>query len=78
MKMNPLIPLIPAVAAGFVAFMATWLAGCFVADFVLHIPANSWRMLFGFVVGSAGIFAMNRVAAAFRHGGVWRHLLPSR
>lgn len=46
-----------ATVAGAIAFMAVWVAGCALADFVLHLSANSWRMLFGFVVGTIALSA---------------------
>lgn len=41
---------------GFIVFLCVWVIGCYAADEIMHLPADSWRMLFGFVVGSVGLF----------------------
>lgn len=53
-KLARLKLMLASTLCGFMAFVGVWIAGCYFADEVIHLPANSWRMAFGFVVGSVG------------------------
>ncbi len=38
----------------FLIFMAAWIAGCAIADYVMHLEADAWRMAWGYAVGVIG------------------------
>ena len=42
--------------------MIIWIAGCAIADYVLQLEANSWRMLWGYAVASFADEVANKVA----------------
>lgn len=58
--------MIAASAFGFSVCVIVWAAGFYIADYVLHLRADSWRMLFGYFVGSIGITAMRALSGAIK------------
>ena len=49
----------------FFVFMLVWFTGCAIADHVLHLDADSWRMTWGYVVVLFAGWLGNKASSGF-------------
>lgn len=60
---RPLAPfgLLKRLVMRFVVFMAIWVAGCFLTDYVFFIEARAWNMWWGWAVGTFALWLADKI-----------------